>query len=179
MDELMRTLKCFQFWVGRFKIRKYTGFKCLCSRRPQKFMVSSLFCRTVLVMLHQQQMNSQMNQQMLQQQQMSQFLQGPQYPNAPWWTDAAMEYWPPGPPEPPANAMSKAKGAPRKEPACVKPPKEAAPVEPPAPVKPPAPVEPPNLQLLRLMSLLTLHLQMLAPVSLMQMQMLAHLHQCP
>ena len=115
-------------------------------------MVSSLFCRTVILMLQQQQMD----QQMVQQQQMSQYLQGPHYPNAPWWTDAAMGYWPPGPPEPPAGAMSKAKAAPPVVPhepgfvepvePFVEPPaghKEPAPVEPPAGPKEPAPVEPP------------------------------------
>ena len=56
-------------------------------------MVSSLFCRTMILMLQQQQMN----QQMQHQQNISQYLQGSQYPNAPWWTDGAMEYWPPCP----------------------------------------------------------------------------------
>ena len=84
-------------------------------------MVSSLFCRTVILMLQQQQMN----QQVLQQQQMSQYLHKPQYPNAPWWTDAAKGYWPPGRPESPACAMSKAKAAP----------KEPAPMEPNDPVE--------------------------------------------
>ena len=90
-------------------------------------MVSSLFCRTMILMLQQQQMN----QQMQHQQNISQYLQGSQYPNAPWWTDGAMEYWPPGPPVPPAGAMSKARGAP---PASVEP--EAAA---PAATTPPAP----------------------------------------
>ena len=66
-------------------------------------------------MLQQQQVN----QQMQHQQNVSQYL------HAPWWTDAAMSYWPPGPPEPPAGAMSKAKASP-KEPAPVKPPAEGA-----------------------------------------------------
>ena len=83
-------------------------------------MVSSLFCRMMILMLQQQQVN----QQMQHQQNVSQYLQG-QYANAPWWTDAAMSYWPPGPPEPPAGAMSKAKASP-KEPAPVKPPAEGA-----------------------------------------------------
>ena len=63
-------------------------------------------------MLQQQQMN----QQMQHQQNISQYLQGSQYPNAPWWTDGAMEYWPPGPPVPPAGAMSKARDPPPLEP---------------------------------------------------------------
>ena len=66
----------------------------------------------MILMLQQQQMN----QQMQHQQNISQYLQGSQYPNAPWWTDGAMEYWPPGPPVPPAGAMSKARGAPPAEP---------------------------------------------------------------
>ena len=76
-------------------------------------MVSSLFCRMMILMLQQQQVN----QQMQHQQNVSQYL------HAPWWTDAAMSYWPPGPPE--AGAMSKAKASP-KEPAPVKPPAEGA-----------------------------------------------------
>ena len=64
-------------------------------------MVSSLFCRMMILMLQQQQVN----QQMQHQQNVSQYLQG-QYANAPWWTDAAMSYWPPGPPEPPAGSLS-------------------------------------------------------------------------
>ena len=75
-------------------------------------MVSSLFCRTMILMLQQQQMN----QQMQHQQNMSQYLQGPQYPNAPWWTDGAMEYWSPGPAATPAapaaEGAAPAKGAP-------------------------------------------------------------------
>ena len=86
-------------------------------------MVSSLFCRTMILMLQQQQMN----QQMQHQQNISQYLQGSQYPNAPWWTDGAMEYWPPGPPVPPAGAMSKARGAPPAEPVPPVEPEAAAP----------------------------------------------------